>query len=30
MGVNWGLGLPDKTLGMLDRWLAKAGKNTNG
>ena len=22
MGVNWGLSLPDKTLAILDRWLA--------
>jgi hypothetical protein len=27
MGVNWGLSLPDKTLAMLDRWLARAAKN---
>ena len=30
MGVNWGLSLPDKTLAILDRWLAKAAKNANG
>lgn len=30
MGVNWGLNLPDKTMGMLDRWLAKAAKNGGG
>jgi hypothetical protein len=30
MGVNWGLGLPDKTLAILDRWLAKAAENANG
>ena len=27
MGVNWGLSLPDKTLAILDRWLARAAKN---
>jgi hypothetical protein len=27
MGVNWGLSLPDKTLAILDRWLAKAVRN---
>jgi hypothetical protein len=27
MGVNWGLSLPEKTLAILDRWLAKAVKN---
>jgi hypothetical protein len=26
MGVNWGLGLPEKTMAILDRWLAKAAK----
>ena len=30
MGVNWGLSLPDKTLAILDRWLARAAKNANG
>ena len=30
MGVNWGLSLPDKTMAILDRWLAKAAKNANG
>ena len=30
MGVNWGLSLPDKTIAMLDRWLAKAAKNSGG
>jgi PilZ domain len=29
MGVNWGLSLPDKTLAILDRWLAKAAKSTS-
>lgn len=27
MGVNWGLSLPEKTVAILDRWLAKAAKN---
>ena len=30
MGVNWGLSLPDKTLAMLDRLLAKAAKIASG
>jgi hypothetical protein len=30
MGVNWGLSLPDKTLAILHRWLAKAAKKANG
>lgn len=29
MGVNWGLNLPEKTLAMLDRWLARAAKNVS-
>jgi hypothetical protein len=29
MGVNWGLNLPDKTMAMLDRWLARAAKSVN-
>ncbi|MBV9888372.1 MAG: PilZ domain-containing protein [Acidobacteria bacterium] len=29
MGVNWGLNLPEKTLAILDRWLAKAAKNVS-
>jgi hypothetical protein len=30
MGVNWGLSLPEKTMAILDRWLAKAAKNSGG
>ncbi|HEX3121630.1 MAG TPA: PilZ domain-containing protein [Candidatus Acidoferrum sp.] len=30
MGINWGLGLPDKSMAILDRWMAKAAKNANG
>jgi hypothetical protein len=29
MGVNWGLNLPDKTLAILDRWMAKAEKSAS-
>ena len=29
MGVNWGLNLPEKTLAILDRWLAKAAKTAS-
>jgi len=30
IGVNWGLNLPEKTLAILDRWLAKAAKSSGG
>ena len=30
MGVNWGLSLPEKTMAILDRWLARAAKNATG
>jgi PilZ domain len=30
MGVNWGLNLPEKTLAILDRWLARAAKTSSG
>jgi len=30
MGVNWGLNLPEKTLAILERWLAKVAHNAGG
>ena len=30
MGVNWGLNLPEDSLAILDRWLAKAATNPVG
>lgn len=30
MGVNWGLNLPEKTLAILERWLARAGQSPGG
>jgi hypothetical protein len=30
MGVNWGIHLPDRTIAILDRWLANAPRSPNG